>query len=82
MNTADIERLKTQGHISVAYTKSTAIIAAHLDVVEELRQIIEFECSKDPLADGPHAPDVKEIKHIALAIQRTTENLISLYSTS
>ena len=79
MEIGDINRLKRQSSISGAYNKAMKLIENHNVMLNELVQIIEHECEKDPLGSGDNAPDYEFIEHLSDTIRTSTETLMAVY---
>jgi len=79
MDIGDINRLKRQSSISGAYNKAMKLIENHNVMLNELVQIIEHECEKDPLGSGDNAPDYEFIEHLSDTIRTSTETLMAVY---
>lgn len=79
MDIGDINRLKRQSSISGAYNKAMKLIENHNVMLNELVQIIEHECEKDPLGSRENAPDYEFIEHLSDTIRTSTETLMAVY---
>jgi len=82
MDIVDIDRLTLQSKISSEYKKVNAAIEDHLVVIDELKGIIEFECSKDPLGTDDQRPDSKMMMMIGKTVQRSTMTLSDIFLNS
>ena len=80
MDIGDINRLRRQSNISGAYNKALKLIENHNVMLNELIQILEHECEKDPLGTGEDAPDVEFIDHLSDKIRVSTETLMAVYA--
>ena len=80
MNIADINRLEKQSKISEAWVKANTQIEDHLVIVEEIKQILEFESSKDVLNEGQNAPDWRFIIDIRDKVKASSDALLSIYT--
>jgi len=80
MDIGDINRLRRHSNISGAYNKALKLIENHNVMLNELIQILEHECEKDPLGTGEDAPDVEFIDHLSDTIRVSTETLMAVYT--
>ena len=80
MDIGDINRLRRHSNVSGAYNKALKLIEDHNVMLNELIQILEHECEKDPLGSGEDAPDVEFIDHICDTIRVSTETLMTIYA--
>ena len=81
MDVIDINRLESQSDINTQYNATNQAIEDHLVILDELKQILEFECSKDPMADSANRPDVEAVKRIKDIIKDSSRRLATIYST-
>tara|TARA_R110001606_G_C14980776_1_gene604386 strand:- start:301 stop:579 length:279 start_codon:yes stop_codon:yes gene_type:complete len=80
MDIGDINRLRRHSNISGAYNKALKLIEDHNVILNELIQILEHECEKDPLGDKENAPDVEFIEYLSDTIRVSTETLMTIYA--
>ena len=82
MDIVDINRIESQSDINTKYNATQQVIEDHLVILDELKQILEFECSKDPLASSNlDRPNAEFIKRVGNVINNSSEILSSIYTT-